>query len=258
MQTSNVGFVKQVSSAGSRANIPVAWCETFAQSLLKVAKKLGVTLKVIVHDGCLWIAIEASENYSEASSDNLCTEPSSRNLDIVGFDYHEDMAEFSLITAVGYRNYWYNLNLFPKLRNRLDFIQQIEDIYKPCHFDRQIRFNKLRCTFYSYVKTYDSLKSYLDDVCRDGIYRRPMTPAECRRKLNALDVTNGDAITKLRDYRHKDYNVLEYLHIVTEPPIDCKLFLAKDPATIADFEAQIERHIKGMLAIDQAWQYFQS
>ena len=256
LKTPSKSFVSQVVNAGSRANMPVNWCKIFAQSLLKVAEKLGVTLKVVVHDHCLWIAIEASEDYSEASSDNLCTGPSSANLDIVGFDYSEDLKEFSLITAVGYRNYWYNQKLFPALRGNDAFIRKIEDNYKPCYFDRQIRFNKFRCTFYSYVKTYSSLKDYLDDVCRDGIYRSRMTPDGCRRKLNNLGVTKGDAIDKLRDYQHEDYNVLEYLHIVTEPPINCAFFLAEDPATIADFEAQIERHIKGMLIIDEAWRYF--
>ena len=77
-----------------------------------------------------------------------------------------------------------------------------------------------------------------------------MTPVDCMTKLNSLGMTSGDAIDKLKRYRYKDYNWLEHLNIVTEPPIKCELFLAKGPATLAEFERQLAQHIIGMILLD--------
>ena len=71
-------------------------------------------------------------------------------------------------------------------------------------------------------------------------------------------MTEGDALDKLHKSTRDHFNVLEYFNIVTEPHINCELFLAEDPATIAEFEAQIERNIKGMLLIDKIYQFFKA
>lgn len=257
IKTSDSDFVKQVITEGRKLikipqeKLAVAWSKIFAQSLLKVAKKLSVEIELNPHSDCFWIRIKAAKCYTEEASDNM---------DIIGFDYHyfADEKEFSLFTSVGCRHSWYNQYLFPKLRGCPDFIRKIEKIYAPCYFDRMIRFNRISEFIYAYIKDYDLLADYLNDVCRDGIYSKRATPDECIRKLNSLGVTSGDAIDKLNNSSRDYFNVLEYLNIVTAPPINCNLFLAEDPATIAEFEAQIERHIKGMILIDLIYQFFKA
>ena len=250
-KTSNGNFVSEVKKVGAQVNIPTKWCEIFAKSLLKIAAKLGVVVEVIPHDECLWIIIiSIEENFAEPSF----SDPSRANLDIVGFDYHPDWEFFELITVVGFRNYWYNVHLYPKLLKNPKFIAAIENNYSPCRFDRQIRFNKIRETFYQTVKSYDSLGDYLNDVSASGIWHNSLTPNQCIAKLNKLGVTDGETITRLRNTNRKDYNWLEYLHIFTAPKINSALFLKEDPATIAEFERQLEQHLRGMILIDEIYQ----
>ena len=277
--TSEADFVQRVTQEGLALMTKVPrresddrfakWCRIFADSILKIAKKLGIEVELYVHNDCFWIRIKASNiyNYTEEGNENLqtgtYTEESSNNMDIIGFDYHHFVENgdeyFRLFTSVGCRKCRYNQYLFPKLRKDPDFIRQIEKICAPCHFDRCIRFNKIAAFIFAYIKEYKSLKDYLVDVCRDGIYFPSMTPDdECIEKLNKLGVTEGYAIDKLETAGHREFNVLEYFNIVTEPPIDCELFLEEDPKTITDFEWQIERHLKGMLLIDKTYQFFKA
>lgn len=232
-------------AAGAQADIPVKWCKILADALLEMEERLGIIIDVVPReDRCLWIIILPSSSYSKASSDNL---------DIVGFDFHGDedeVQEFTFITVVGFRNYWYNASLYKKLLANPNFIANIEKAYSGCRFDRQIRFNKYAATFYATITSYDTLSDYLNAV-GDNVYFPSFTPRYCIEKLNDLGVTEGDAIDKLNSSGgHADYNWLEYLHIVSKTPINCKLFLKKDPVTIAEFERQIEQHLRGMILID--------
>ena len=184
-------------AAGAQMSIPTVWCETFAESLLKVQERLGIIIDVVPHGNCIWIIILPSGTYSGASSDNL---------DIVGFDYYEDLEEFFLITVVGFRNYWYNASLYKKLLANPNFIANIEKAYSGCRFDRQVRINKFRATFYATIKSYDTLSDYLNAV-GDNVYFPSFTPRYCIEKLNDLGVTEGDAIDKLNSSGgHADYN----------------------------------------------------
>lgn len=231
-------------AAAAQTSIPTVWCKIFAQSLLNVENRLGITLDVVPReDKCLWIKILSSGTY---------TADSEQNLDIVGFDYHEDLEEIFLITVVGFRNYWYNVKLYKKLLANPKFIAAIENAYKNCLFERQIRFNKFKATFYQTITRYDTLGDYLAAV-GNAIYFSVLPPADCIKNLAALGVTEGDAIDKLNNYHHDDYNWLEYLHIVSKTPINCKLFLNQDPATIAEFERQIEQYLNGMILIDDIY-----
>lgn len=227
-------------AVASQTSIPTVWCETFAESLLKVQERLGIIIDVVPRGNCIWITILPSGTYSGESS---------ANLDIVGFDYYEYWEEFFLITVVGFRNYWYNAFLYKKLLANPNFIADIENHYSDCRFDRQVRFNKCSATFYATITSYDKLGDYLTDV-GNNIYFPSLTPRDCITKLNGFGVTEGDAIDKLKRYRFANYNWLEYLHIVSKTPINCELFLKKDSATIAEFERQIEQHLRGMILID--------
>lgn len=139
--------------------------------------------------------------------------------------------------------------MYPKL-NDPALIKMVEDIYRPCCFRRLIRIKKAAMILYETIHDYTSLADCLKDALKSGIWFPCMTPADCIKKLNSLGVTSGDAIDKLRRFKFKDYNWLEHLNIVTEPPIKCELFLAKDPATLAKFEKQLAQHIVGMILLD--------
>ena len=241
-----MSIYNKVLAAANQKSMPTVWCQIFAQSLQKVESRLGITLDVVPRkdkddNWCLWIIILPPSISRESSA----------NLDIVGFDYHEYLEEFCLITVVGFRNYWYNERLYRKLRTNPNHIAAIENQYKGCHFDRQIRFNRISDTFYATIKSYNKLGDYLKDV-GNNVFIRSLTPEDCIQKLNGLGVTEGDAIGKL-DRRSKEHNWLEYLHIVSETPINCKLFLEQDPATIAEVERQIEQYLRGMILIDKIY-----
>ena len=248
--TQDKDFIDEVKEAGAQVSIPAKWCEIFAKSLIKVAKKLGIVVEVIPKDKCLWIIIiSLEENFAKPSF----SDDSRKNLDIVGFDYHSELETFELITVVGFRNCNYNQKLFPYLRHNPHLTVAIEKHYSPCHFDRQIRFNSKAATFYQFIETYKSLGDYIRDVCNDGIYFNPLTKSECIARLKKLGVTESETIKKLNRFRFKEYNWLEYLHIPTEPSINCQSFLDEDPATIAEFERQLEVHLTGMIKIDKIY-----
>ena len=240
-RTSSNNFVKETVKVGTQVSIPAIWCKIFARSLLKIAKKLGIIVEVVPHDGCLWIVIVSAPYFSDASH---------ANLDIVGFDYHPELESFSLITVVGFRNCWYNKKLYPKLNSNSKAIATIENHYATCHFDRQVRFNKIRETFYQYIRSYDTLTDYLRDVIKYGIYFSSRTPKQCIAELNKFGVTEGKTIDKLNNTSRESYNWLEYLHISSNTRINSQLFLVEDTATIAEFERQLEVHLTGMLLID--------
>lgn len=52
-------------------NLAVDWCRIFANSILKVARKIGVVIWLTPKGDCFWISIEPSYNYSGESINNL-------------------------------------------------------------------------------------------------------------------------------------------------------------------------------------------
>ena len=226
-------------------DMPVVWGQIFAECVKRVADRLGIELdeRKGGRGHCIFITPKTFGN----SKDSIT------NLNFAGFDYTEAWKHpghaFYMFTVGGVNNYWYNQRQFPKLDDSA-LIKMLEDIYRPCRFRRMIRIKKAAMMLCETIHDYTSLADCVKDALASGIWFPYMTPAACIKKLNSLGVTNGDVIDKLRRYRFKDYNWLEYLHIVTEPPIDCKLFLAKDPATLAEFERQMAQHIVGMILLD--------
>lgn len=238
-------ITSEILSVAQQTNIHVKWCQIFADCVQRVADRLGVELDARSggKGNCIFITPKTFSN----SKDSIT------NLNFAGFDYARAWEQpghaFEMYTVVGVNNYWYNQRMYPKL-NDPALIKMVEDIYRPCCFRRIIRINKANMTFYEKINDYTSLADCIQDALKSEIWFSYMTPADCIKKLNSLGVTSGDAIDRLSRYKFKDYNWLEYLNIVTEPPIDCKLFLAKDPATLAEFERQMAQHIVGMILLD--------
>ena len=262
LSTEDKNFVNTSIAEGTKLmssvhyDLAVDWCRIFANSILKVSRKIGVVIRLIPKNDCFWISIEPSYNYLGESSDNL---------PLIGYDFHYfiDDEEFQLFTSVGARNAFYNQRLFPKLNNSKN-ISAIVDNYSDCVFEPKVRFNKIHSFIWTNIKNYDEhggsfndLKELLDIFCKDGIYFPSMTKDQCIDKLDQLgqDFHVKDygcinwGIDELNGSRRNEYNVLEYFNIIT-PSINCKKFLAEDPATIAEFERQLEQHIIGMILID--------
>ena len=235
----------EILSVAPKTNMPVEWCQIFANCVQRVADRLGVELEARPggRGHCIFITPKTL-----GYSGNSIT-----NLNFAGFDYGTAWKQpghaFEMYTVVGVNNYWYNQRQFPKLDDPY-LIKMLEDIYRPCCFRRLIRINKAAMSFFVKIKDYTSLADCVKDARKSGIWFPRMTPTDCIKKLNSLGVTSGDAIDKLRGFKFKDYNWLEHLNIVTSVPIDCKLFLAKDPATLAAFERQMAQHIVGMILLD--------
>ena len=166
----------------------------------------------------------------------------------------ETRSRFRYVHCYRRKNSWFNKYLLPKLKKDPKWVKIIEKIMKKIfpefHIARGIRFNKASNTFYASIKDHNTFGDYIDDIRADKIYDPCMTPAECIRKLNALGVTDGDAISKLKSYRYPDYNVLEYVTIVAKSLIKCELFLKRDPATLAEFERQLLILIILMILLD--------
>jgi len=235
----------EILSVAPKTNMPVEWCQIFANCVQRVADRLGVELEARPggRKRCIFITPKTFGD----SKDSIT------NLNFAGFDYGTAWKQpghaFEMYTVVGVNNYWYNQRQFPKLDDPY-LIKMLEDIYRPCCFRRLIRINKAAMSFFVKIKDYTSLADCVKDARKSGIWFPRMTPTDCIKKLNSLGVTSGDAIDKLRRFKFKDYNWLEHLNIVTAVPIDCKLFLAKDPATLAAFERQMAQHIVGMILLD--------
>lgn len=235
----------EILSVAPKTNMPVEWCQIFANCVQRVADRLGVELEARPggRKRCIFITPKTFGD----SKDSIT------NLNFAGFDYGKAWEQpghaFDMFTVVGVNNYWYNQRQFPKLNNS-DLIKMLEDIYRPCRFRRLIRIKKAAMMFCETIHDYTSLADCVKDALASGIWFPYMTPADCIKKLNSLGVTSGDAIDKLRGFKFKDYNWLEHLNIVTSVPIDCKLFLAKDPATLKEFERQMAQHIVGMILLD--------
>lgn len=240
----------KIKALGLQTKVPVEWCRIFADAVQRVENRLGVPLDADRggKNHCIFI-FPKSLSYSKESI---------RNLNFAGFDYcgawEQPGHAFDMSVVVGVKNDWYNTRLFKKLKENPTLIDIIEDFIKKfCpkfRLSRQIRFNKIAMTFYAWIKDYTSLANYINDVNASGIYFPRMTPNQSITKLNSLGVTSGDAIDKLKKYQYKEYNWLEYLTIVANSPIDCKLFLKEDPDTIAEFERQLLLLIILIILID--------
>ena len=227
---------EKIKRLGLQTKVPVEWCRIFADAVQRVENRLGVPLDAERggKNHCIFI-FPKSLSYSKESI---------RNLNFAGFDYwgawEQPGHAFDMSVVVGVKNDWYNNRLFKKLKENPTLIDIIEDFIKKfCpkfRLSRSIRFNKIAMTFYAWIKDYTSLKDYIKDVNASGIYFPRMTPAQCITKLNSLGVTSGEAIDKLKKFRYKEYNWLEYLCIVADSPIKCKDFLEGDTA---EFERQL-------------------
>ena len=221
-----------------QTKFPAIWCQIFAEAVQRVEDRLGIPLDASVggKDHCIFIFPKS-----------LVSKASVTNLNFAGFDYWHAWAKpdhaFDMYIVIGVKNSWFNKYLLPKLKKDPKWVKIIEKIMKKIcpefHIARGIRFNKASNTFYASIKDHNTFGDYIDDIRADKIYDPCMTPAECIRKLNALGVTDGDAISKLKSYRYPDYNVLEYVTIVAKSLIKCELFLKRDPATLAEFERQL-------------------
>ena len=241
----------EILSVLPETDMPVVWGQIFAECVQRVADRLDVELDARSggRGHCIFITPKTFANSKDAIT----------NLNFAGFDYARAWEQpghaFDMYTVVGVNNYGYNGRLFPKLDDS-ELIAIVEDIYRPCCFRRLIRINKAANTFYAFIKDYKSLADCVKDARASGIWFPSMTPDDCIKKLNSLGVTdegderNKTAIWRLRNYKYKNYNWLEHLNIVTEQPIKCKLFLAKDPVTLAEFERQMAQHIIGIILLD--------
>lgn len=224
-------------------NFNLTFTKIFAQTVKRVEDRLGVplTVKIANMHNCIFIN---PKNISEESS---------LNLNLASLDWEPDWADnpdaqFDMATVVGATRHWYNPRLFTLINS--EHIKIIEDIYRPFYLKRNVRLNKMAATLYAHIKNYDSLSDYLRDASESGIHFPSMTPEECIKKLAGLGVTSGYPVDKLRTWRFKNYNWLEYLEIVTKPPISCRLFVNQDPATLAEYERQLAQAIIGMVALD--------
>ena len=237
-------------------NMPVKWRRIFSENILDVTNVLNIDAEgTNWADNCIFVYIKKSgitNIFSLNMTLGIYSEWSIKNLNINGYDYYPDLIEFSLRIEIGYRNCGYNKKLFPKLlrleNNKAPLA--LSNFCNGCTFDRKIRLNKMQANVYKSVKIYNSLIDYLSDIMSSGIYYGSMTDTQCIAKLQSLGLKNYDGTPYSgSDLHHRNYNWLEYLGIVM-PPINCKKFLAEDPATIKKFKEQIEFLFKLMILID--------
>ena len=248
-----------------RAKMPAQYCQIFSEHIFKVVEDLknqGIAdfepIAFLYRENCIFVLIPAGTRYKfsigNVKISGVYSEASSNNLNINGFDYETGMTEFYLNTEIGYRNNWYNINLFPKLLKleQNNAPSAVSKHHTNCTFKRKICCNKIQKNVYAEVASYNKLIDYLKVVMASGVYHNPVTGAECKQKFQSLGYPIDAYIDSLKDW--VKYNWLEYLKITT-PPIDIELFLAEDSAAMKNFEQQIYQHFIGMFLLDYIWQH---
>lgn len=227
---------------------------------MKVSKRLGIEVLTIFNSSisCLWITIKPSSRYEINVGDNCISgnysEESSRCSNIDGLEYWENLKEISINTYFGYRNYFWNEMLFPKLfkleteNNSLALSKN----YEGCTVERKVRLNYRQRNIYGGIKKYpaENLKNCLEEIIISGIFNRDVSRDECIKNLESLGTDTTDSIIQnLKRYRIEKYSWLEYFCIAT-PPINIENLLNEDPETVANFEKHLELHFKGLVLAD--------
>ena len=247
---------KKILKAATQTHIPADWSQIFAEACLKAESRLGFELDVKLSGNghCIWVIVKPSLNFSDKSSSNL---------NITGLDYYEAIKyeDLSFQTQVGFRNYWYNELLFPKLIKYRAIIELIiETFYPSCQISRKLRLTR---TFYSpniedYPST-DALFNHLQNIVnKKEIFIRSLKSADVISRLKNLRPSNDAEINASRknllskfdsNNNHKRYNWFEYFQLST-PPLNLSKLLKRESATIKELEKQIEFHVLIMIIID--------
>lgn len=247
---------EKILNIANQTYVPTDWSQILSEACLKAESRLGFELdaKPSGNNNCIWIIVKPSLNFSEKSSSNI---------NITGLDYYETIKyeDLTFETQVGFRNYWYNELLFPKLIKYRAIIELIiNTLYPSCQFYRQLRFAR---TFYaSNIENYPStaaLFEHLENIVdKKEIFIRNQKSADVISRLKNLRPSNNAEINKYRadllskfnpNDNHKNYYWFEYFKISTLPLNRSKL-LKRDSATIKELEKQIEFHVLIMIIID--------
>lgn len=205
-----------------RAKMLAQYCQIFSEHILKVVEDLknqGIAdfkpIAFLYRENCIFVLIPAGTRYKfsigNVKISSVYCDASEKNLNINGFDYFPEMTEFALNTEIGYRNNWYNINLFPKLLKleQNNAPSAVSKHHTNCTFNRKIRFNKIMANVYAEVESYNTLTDYLDSILKTsklstGIYHNPVTGQYCIDKLLAWGLPKNkypiSALTPYRDY----------------------------------------------------------
>ena len=246
--------------------IPLKYSGILSRTILNVADRLGFRMVGVFNSGgdSISIRVEYASAYKLYFGDITISgrySEESGNCSVIkcfNDNEFENDEKIFLTTQIGYRNYFWNGNLFPKLLN-LELENSplaLSKNYKDCTYIRKVRLNQRQTNLYTVVKKYpaESFKFCLEDIITSGIYNREISRSECIAKLQALGGEDKAGIVeKLKRYRIKNFNWLEYFSVST-PPLNLENLFKQEPAEIKKFEEYLALHMKNILLLDFIWQ----
>ena len=161
---------------------------------------------------------------SELRNSNLTVEYSKKNqrLYINGieylnlyFDFWNSSGTLTISTEIGVNRAWVNRCLLPFLKANRNKVLQLASQYKDDYYSRHVRLNNKSKSVYFWIKNFDTLENYLNEVNTNKIAVPQLPKEACISELENLNVPpNDDKLKSIRYWSWKTWHWLEYLRII--------------------------------------------
>ncbi len=168
------------------------------------------------------------------------------------FDFDKTNGSFYISTEVGVDRAFINRRLLPFLKANNNMVLQLESHYENCIYSRNIRLNNINSLVYFWIKGFDTLENYLNEIntAKIAVSKRPKE--DCINELQNLVAKtdyNLKRIEKVSRGKYKTWHWLEYLRIIEEFKIE--EFCGEDAvnrlnSTLTDC---INRHCEGIIML---------
>ena len=151
---------------------------------------------------------------------------------MIYFDFNKTTGYFTISTEVGVDSAKVNCCLLPFLKNNKEMVLQLETQYQNCYYGRRVRLNNKSKSVYPWIKDFNTLSDYLNELSTDKIAISQLPKEECIDKLKKLgverDKSNNERLVKINKWKWKTWHWLEYLRIIED--IDIKAFCGGEEA----------------------------
>ena len=164
------------------------------------------------------------QHNSELRKSNLTIEYSKKNqrLYINGieylnlyFDFWNSSGTLTISTEIGVNRAWVNRCLLPFLKANRNKVLQLASQYKDDYYSRHVRLNNKSKSVYFWIKNFDTLENYLNEVNTNKIAVPQLPKEACISELENLNVPpNDDKLKSIRYWSWKTWHWLEYLRII--------------------------------------------
>lgn len=198
---------------------------------------------------------------SELRNSNLTVEYSKKNqrLYINGFEYINLYFDFwnssgklTISTEIGVNRAWVNRCLLPFLKANRNKVLQLASQYKDDYYSRHVRLNNKSKSVYFWIKNFDTLENYLNEVNTDKIAVPQLPKEACISELKNLNVPpDDDKLKSLSHWSWKTWHWLEYLRIIET--IEINEYCGEDAVKQLniDLTSSINRQCEGIRMLNE-------